>query len=193
MHDVDQVSLKEIGVPGLQYGDAAQHLTHDHLDVLGVDVHALRAVDVLHLVHQVTLSGAHGPQAQNLLGVDRPLGEGVARLHVIAVGHQQALTTRHRDQQVLLAVVASDDQALAVGVVLDLEGARGLGHGRLALGRTGLEELLDARQPLSDVSGARRTTGVEGAHRQLRAGLADGLGGDDADGLADIDALAGRQ
>ena len=29
---------------------AAQHLPHDHLDVLVVDLHALQPVDVLHLV-----------------------------------------------------------------------------------------------------------------------------------------------
>ena len=31
------------------------------------------------------------------------------------------------------------------------------------------------------------TPRVEGAHRQLRAGLTDGLGGDDADGFAEVD------
>jgi hypothetical protein len=31
---------------------------------------------------------------------------------------------------------------------------------------------------------------VEGAHRQLRAGLTDRLGGDDADRLADVHQLA---
>src|SRR5262252_297404 len=35
----------------------------------------------------------------------------------------------------------------------------------------------------------RRAADVEGAHRQLRAGLADALGGDDADRLADVDDL----
>ena len=33
---------------------------------------------------------------------------------------------------------------------------------------------------------------MEGAHGQLRAGLADGLRGHDADRLADVDQLAGR-
>ena len=36
-------------------------------------------------------------------------------------------------------------------------------------------------------------TGVEGAHRELRAGLANGLRGDDADGLAELDQLVRRQ
>ena len=39
----------------------------------------------------------------------------------------------------------------------------------------------------------RRAADVEGAHRQLGAGLADRLGGDDADRLADIDDRAARE
>jgi hypothetical protein len=41
------------------------------------------------------------------------------------------------------------------------------------------------------MSSARHTTGVEGTHRQLGAGLADGLRGDDADRLAHVHPLAG--
>ena len=62
----------------------------------------------------------------------------------------------------------------------------------LALGHARLEELLDARQAGGDVH-AGDAAGVERPHRQLRAGLADGLGGDDADRLADADELAGRE
>ena len=62
----------------------------------------------------------------------------------------------------------------------------------LALGHARLEELLDARQAGGDVH-AGDATGVERPHRQLRAGLADGLRGDDADRLADADELAGRE
>ena len=39
----------------------------------------------------------------------------------------------------------------------------------------------------------RRAADVERPHRQLRAGLADGLRGDDADGLAELDERAGRK
>ena len=63
---------------------------------------------------------------------------------------------------------------------------------RHALRRTGLEQLHHTRQTVRDVV-AGDTTGVEGTHRQLRAGLTDRLGRDDADGLADVDELAGGQ
>ena len=39
----------------------------------------------------------------------------------------------------------------------------------------------------------RRAADVERPHGELRAGLADGLRGDDADGLAELDQAAGRQ
>jgi hypothetical protein len=39
----------------------------------------------------------------------------------------------------------------------------------------------------------RRTTDVEGAHRELRARLADRLRGDDADRFADVDQAAAGQ
>ena len=62
----------------------------------------------------------------------------------------------------------------------------------LALGDAGLEQLLDARQAGGDVE-AGDAAGVERPHRQLRARLADRLGGDDPDGLAGGDHLAGGQ
>src|SRR5665647_1122212 len=68
----------------------------------------------------------------------------------------------------------------------------GLGDRSHALGGARIEELDHMRQTLRDVI-ARHTNGVEGAHRQLGAGLANGLGGDDADRLADVDHLAGGQ
>ena len=73
-----------------------------------------------------------------------------------------------------------------------LDGARQLGDLRLALGLAGLEQLDHARQTVRDVL-AGDAAGVERAHRELRAGLADGLRGDDADRLADVDHPAARE
>ncbi len=78
-----------------------------------------------------------------------------------------------------------------VGLV-DADPAGDLGDRGDTLGDAGLEELLDTRQTVGDV-GTGHTTGVEGTHRQLGAGLTDRLGGDDADRLADVDQLAGGQ
>ena len=61
-----------------------------------------------------------------------------------------------------------------------------IGH---LLGLAGLEQFFNTGQTLGDIV-AGDAAGVEGTHGQLRAGLADGLGGDDADRLAEVDQLA---
>ena len=77
-------------------------------------------------------------------------------------------------------------------VVLDRDLAGDLRDLREALRLARLEELDDAREAVRDV-GARDTSGVEGPHRELRAGLADRLGGDDADRVAEVAHRAGRE
>ena len=89
--------------------------------------------------------------------------------------------------------LAARDLDLAAGVACDdLDDAVDVADLGLALGDPGLEQLLDARQALRDVL-AGDAAGVERPHGQLRAGLADGLGGDDADRLADADHVAGGE
>ena len=63
-----------------------------------------------------------------------------------------------------------------------------LDEDRGTLGHASLEQLDDAGQTGGDVDAFRRdTTLVEGTHGELRAGLTDGLGGDDADGFTEFD------
>ena len=75
--------------------------------------------------------------------------------------------------------------------VLDRHRARDLGDLRQALRLARLEQLDDTRQTVRDVR-AGDPAGVERPHRQLGAGLADRLRGDDPDGVADLSDLAGR-
>src|SRR4029079_1804256 len=93
----------------------------------------------------------------------------------------------------LRAVVGSDDDLASLVGLLDLDPAGGLGDRRTPLRAARLEDLLATRQTLRDVVGRGHTAGVEGPHRQLGAGLADRLGGDDADRLARVAALSPRQ
>ena len=98
-----------------------------------------------------------------------------------------------RDGVALLVALGVRDRQLAgLVAVLDVELAGDLGELRLALRLAGLEQLGDTREAVGDVL-TRDATGVERTHRQLRAGLADRLGGDDADRGADVDGAAGRE
>src|ERR671921_2524132 len=140
---------------------------------------------------QLHLARAHDPQ--HLVRVHRTLGELLADLDVRAVLDPQPRPARQLVVDDLVgAVVRSDGQLAELLAVLDPDRAGQFGDRRLALGHAGLEELDHTRQTVGDVL-TRDTTGVEGAHRQLGAGLTDRLGSDDADRLADVHQLAGRE
>ncbi len=89
--------------------------------------------------------------------------------------------------------LGGDDLDLGHAVAADdLDDAVDVADLGLALGDAGLEQLLDARQAGGDVQ-AGDAAGVERPHGQLRARLADRLGGDDADRLTRADHLAGGE
>src|ERR671921_41417 len=91
---VDVLPLEELRLPRLDDAHLLEHLAHDHADVLVVDLHALEAVDLLHLVQQVLLHRARALDAQDVVRVHRPLGQTVAGAHAVALVHAQVLARR---------------------------------------------------------------------------------------------------
>ena len=127
---------------------------------------------------------------EQLGGIQRALVELRAGLDPIAVLDVEPGARRERVGLVLALRVGDDHLDRLVGL-LDRDLAGDLRHLRQALRLARLEQLDDARQALRDVV-AGDAAGVEGAHGQLRAGLADRLRGDDPDRVAQLDHRAGR-
>src|SRR5207342_3806335 len=119
----------------------------------------------------------------------RALVELLSDLDLFAVRYVQA-GARREAVGVLLAARLGDDHFQRFVGLLDRDLAGRLGHLCQALRFARLEELDDARQALRDVL-AGDAAGVERPHGQLRAGLADRLGGDDPNRVADLGRLAG--
>src|SRR6187551_3663911 len=124
--------------------------------------------------------------------------EGVARLHDLALRDEEprppwelVLLRRVRLAVLVEAVGMDRDLRPAIGV-LDLHPAADFREAGRTLRVAGLEDLDDAREAVRDVR-AGHTAGMEGAHGQLGAGLADRLGGDDADRVTDLAHLAGGE
>ena len=159
--------------------------------MLVVDRHTLRAVDLLHLVNEVQLHRTLAEDTKDLLGINSTRDELGAHLHVLAVFDEQLRALGHRLCDLLRTIVRNDDDLAGLVSVIDAHATGDLADRGNTLGGAGLEELDDTRKTVRDVI-ACHTTGVEGTHGQLSAGLADRLSGDDADGLADINQLAGR-
>ena len=70
--------------PGSRDLDPAQHLADDHLDVLVVDLHALQAIDVLHLVDDVARERFHPLEAKDVVGVRRAVDDRLALVDRLA-------------------------------------------------------------------------------------------------------------
>src|SRR5918911_1552683 len=149
-------------------------------------------VSWMDLADQVDLDGTLAQDAQHVVRVGGTHGELLAHLDVLALADQESGALGDRVRRLVAAVVRGDDDLLGLLRLLDANAAGGLGGRGDTLRGTGLEELDDTRQTLGDVV-TGHTTGVEGTHRQLGTGLTDGLGGDDADRLTDVDQLAGGE
>ena len=89
----------------------------------------------------------------------------------------------------MVVLRAGDAHLALLALPHDVDHAVDLGDLRLALRHARLEQLLDAGKTAGDVETTGDAAEVEGAHRQLRARLADRLRGDDADRLAHLDEL----
>ena len=72
---LDLLAGDVVGVARVLDQHAAQHLANDHLDVLVVDLHALQAVDVLHLVDDVARQLLDAQQAQDVLRIGRAVDD----------------------------------------------------------------------------------------------------------------------
>jgi hypothetical protein len=93
---VDQLPREVARRAALLDPDLLHHLPDDDLDVLVVDVDALRLVDLLHLLHEVHLGLGAAAGVQELGRVDRALVELLAHLDLGAGLHEQARTDRER-------------------------------------------------------------------------------------------------
>ena len=105
--------------------------------------------------------------------------------------HLQALTTGELVVHDFFATVVGDDRHLVELLAhFDVHATRDVRDRSGVAGHAGLEQLLHARKTTGDVLTDAALL-LERTHGQLRAGLTDGLRGDDADGLTDVDQLAG--
>ena len=71
----DQLARQHQRVAAVDDLHLAQHRAHDDFDVLVVDVDALRAVDLLHFLHQVVLQRGLALDAQDVVRVERAFVE----------------------------------------------------------------------------------------------------------------------
>src|SRR5579885_56634 len=175
----------------------AQHLTHDHFDVLVVDVNASGSVDALHFTQQVMRCRFAPLESQDLLGIARSGGERRSDLDALPVFDEERLTGGYH---VLFGLIAermrhdADRNFPRICISGDLDRSLDLSKQRCASGNACLEEFSHAWQALSDIAlGVGNSAAMKGAHRELGARLANGLPGNDAYRDSWLDKLSRRE
>ncbi len=92
---VNNLLLKECGVARIDDVHFAHHLAHDYLEMLVVDLHALHAVNVLNLVHDVLLHGSRAHDVEDVGGRNGTVGERSAGTHIVVLLHENLLRQGH--------------------------------------------------------------------------------------------------
>ena len=75
IQEVYHVARKEFGISVFLDADLLQHLANDNLDMLIVDFYTLQTVNSLYLADHVILNGTYTFDLQDIMRVDRTLGQ----------------------------------------------------------------------------------------------------------------------
>ncbi len=128
----------------------------------------------------------HPPRVFGIDGLFAELGQDLTLGDRLFIFHQDAIVS---GQRVFVGKdLAVDDSEHTHPILLvQLDPAVDVRDDGFTLGDACLKQLLDTGQTVGDVRRPSHTTGVEGPQRELGAGLADRLGGDDTHGLAYLD------
>src|SRR5690606_11446073 len=167
---VHVLALEVVRVARVRDPDLLEHLPDDHTDVLVVDLHALQAVDLLHLVQQVLLHGPRTLDPQDVVRVDRTFREPVAGPDLVTLVHPQVLADRDLVDPLRPLRRNDDDLALAALDLTEPDRPVDLRDDGRILGPPGFEELGHPRETAGDVPGLVDLAGDLG---QRRAGLHD--------------------
>ena len=179
---------QQLGGTGVFDPDLLHHLADDDLDVLIVGINALQTVGLLDLADEVILDRLLALDGEDVVGVDGAFGQRFAEGDFLAFDNLDLEAVG--DVVALFALFAGDDDdglALFLG---EMDGTGNLRDDRAVFGFAALKQLDDTGKTLGDIFRVGDAAGVEGPHGQLGTGLADRLGGDDADRLTDRNCLA---
>src|SRR6185436_1543224 len=161
-HEAEAIDLlvhQEVRVAHARDADAAEHLAADHLDVLVVDGHGLRAVNLLDLVHQVALQLLDAEHGQHVVRIDRTVDVRIARAHTLHLLHVHVHGAGNAVLVARTLVGLDDDAAHALHDRAVMHGSVELGDDGLVARMASLEQLDHARQTAGDVLGLRGGAG----------------------------------
>ena len=151
---------------GIVHLDLAEHLTHDNLDVLVVDVYTLLAVYLLYFADDIVLYSLCAQNIQDVSRIYITLGQAVTLRDSVAFIDTDLVVVGN---EVLFsaAVIASDDERSGGLDLLNVYDTVNASNDCRILGLSALEQFLDTGKTLCNIFCVRNTAGMEGTHGQL--------------------------
>ena len=130
-----------IGVAGVFDHYPSQHLANNHFNVLVVDLHTLEAVNVLHLINNVTGQLFRAEQSQNILRIGGAVHDAFPLVDHLTFVNDDAFFLGHElfpDGAFRIGDLQTD---LAFGFLAEGHGTRHFSQNALVFGRTRFEQL----------------------------------------------------
>ena len=158
--------------------------------MLIVDINTLHPVDALHFADEVVMHRVHTAYREHIMRIDRAFRDDLAFFDGLAFLYAQAGTIGDQIAALIVVFHIGNDDVLRLLDLLQRNHAADFADDRKVFGLARLKQLLNTGKTLCDIGGRGNTAGMERTHGQLRARLADRLGGDDADCLAHGDRIA---
>src|SRR4029077_17054324 len=149
---IDLIAPEQCGIAGIGDLHFAQHLAHDDLDVLIVNLYALETIDLLHFVHQVLLQLLRAAHFQNLVRHNGAFGQLLTLFHEIAFEDDDVLGEGNEMLFFSARVrIFQNQAAFAAYCSAQLDDAINLGNLSRILWPTSFEQFRNAPQTTRDV------------------------------------------
>ena len=161
---LDLLPEKKIAVTRIGNPYLPKHLANDHLDVLVVDLHTLKPVDLLHFVYEVGGQGLLPLDLQDIVGIRGSIHQGFTGPDPIVLMNTDVLALGN---QVFVGISIPLERGheyppLAANVLTERNHPVDLGHHRTFFRLSGLEEFRNAGQTTGNI------LGLTGLARNLR-------------------------
>ena len=121
-----------------------------------VNAHALETVDLLHLVYEVAGKRLHSLDSQDVVGINRAIGENLTCLDAVTLLDRDVLRLGNEVLTRLADVRRNDDLALTAGILSEINDAIDIANNCWILRLARLKKLNNPRKTAGDILGLRR-------------------------------------
>ena len=142
---------KKIGIPNFLDPDATEHLPHDHFDVLVINPHSLKPIDLLDLIHHVLGQRLLPEDVENVVGIGRAVHQGFSRLDPVSLMDADVLPLRDQILPRFSDFRINHDLSFPLGIFAKADNAVNLANDGKLLGFTGLKQLSHPGETTGDV------------------------------------------